>query len=243
MVKIEIIGMIYKSSKYLELLNRELLKEHEKKYRNYFISAKIVANDPTQKIIDLLGKNINVVPFIIYNDKRPNDYYLNRVYRCWNFAGKTSEADIICFVNSDMVFSDGWIESLLDRFDCNIPCSRLIESGKMESGQHGISKNFGQSVDELNFDMWYKYAEKNKIPKVENGGLFMPCLFNKNIFIESGMYPEGNIYADGIGTLNGSVIESGDKYYFNLLYKKYGLKHITVFDSLVYHIQEGEKDE
>lgn len=56
------------------------------------------------------------------------------------------------------------------------------------------------------------------------------------------MYPEGNIYDDGIGTL-GRFVKSGDAYYFDdILRVKYNMKHITVFDSLVYHIQEGEKD-
>ena len=71
----------------------------------------------------------------------------------------------------------------------------------------------------------------------------MPCVFETQRFIESKMYPEGNIYHNGIGKL-GIMIKSGDAYYFqNILENKYDMKHITVFDSLVYHIQEGEKDE
>jgi hypothetical protein len=57
------------------------------------------------------------------------------------------------------------------------------------------------------------------------------------------MYPEGNIYKDGAGTLNGAVVESGDAWFFREFTKKTGRKHITCFDSLVYHIQEGEKDD
>jgi len=56
------------------------------------------------------------------------------------------------------------------------------------------------------------------------------------------MYPEGNIYTDGVGTLNGFV-QSGDDWYFRKLESTYGMRHVTVFDSLVYHIQEGEKDD
>jgi hypothetical protein len=74
-----------------------------------------------------------------------------------------------------------------------------------------------------------------------DGGLFMPCVFEKEKFIESGMYPEGNIYDNGVGNL-GRFIASGDAYYFHHLMNKYGMRHITVFDSMVYHIQEGEKD-
>ena len=71
----------------------------------------------------------------------------------------------------------------------------------------------------------------------------MPCIFNKEQFISSGMYPEGNIYNDGIGTCNGSVILTGDNYFFyEILEKKFSMKHITVMDSIVYHIQVGEMD-
>jgi hypothetical protein len=243
MVKVEIIGMIYKSSKYFQLLNSQLLKEHGKRYKEYEIVCKIVANDPNQIIIDLLSDSKNIVPYIIYSDKNPKDFYLNRVYRCWNFAGKISSAEIICFVNSDMVFSPYWIERLLDNFKDNIPCSRLVESGKLLSGDYAITKNFGQTAGDIMFDKWEKFAVENTEQKILKGGLFMPCLFTKEVFVKSGMYPEGNIYKDGAGTLNGPVLMSGDKYYFDSLEKIYELKHVTIFDSLVYHIQEGEKDE
>ena len=142
-----------------------------------------------------------------------------------------------------MVFSSSWIENLLDNLEGNIPCSRLVESGKLLSGDYAITKNFGQSVTDLQISEWQKFALKNIKHKIKKGGLYMPCLFYKEIFVKSGMYPEGNIYKDGIGTLNGNVIKSGDKYFFELLEKNFNLKHMTIFNSLVYHIQEGEKDE
>ena len=73
----------------------------------------------------------------------------------------------------------------------------------------------------------------------------MPCILQKERFLDSGKYPEGNIYHNGIGTFNsgGQFTKSGDAYYFyDVLTDKYNMKHVTVFDSLVYHIQEGEKD-
>jgi len=141
------------------------------------------------------------------------------VYRCWNYAGKTTKSDNICFVNSDMVFSKDWLKNLLKHHDgINIPCSRLVESGKMLSGTYGISFNCGRNPKEINYELWENMVNFNKSDKLENGGLFMPCIFNKDRFIESGMYPEGNIYRDGIGTLNGFV-ESGDSWYFKKLEK------------------------
>jgi hypothetical protein len=58
------------------------------------------------------------------------------------------------------------------------------------------------------------------------------------------MYPEGNVYSGGIGAYKTTFMRSGDEYYFNdILGKKYGMRQVTAFDSIVYHIQEGEKDE
>jgi hypothetical protein len=237
---IEIISLIFKSLDYLDLIYNEL-KSEKCKVEGWDVSLRIVANDATSEVIDKL-KTLDI-PFTIYKDPKPNDYYLNRVYRCWNYAGKTSKADNICFVNSDMIFNDYWLTNLLKHHNgINIPCSRLIESGKLLSGSHAISYDCGKTPKNINHDLLKIIFNKNKINKIEAGGLFMPCIFEKNKFIECGMYPEGNIYKDGIGTLNG-FIQSGDEWFFKKLNNLYDMKHITIFDSLVYHIQEGEKDE
>jgi len=237
---LEIISLIFKSCDYLDLIYKEL-KSDNCKIEGWEISLRIVANDATPEVISKL-KSLDI-PYTIYNDSKPNDYYLNRVYRCWNHAGETSKADNICFVNSDMVFSKDWLSNLLKHHNGNnIPCSRLIESGKMLSGLHAVSRNCGRNPKNIDYNLWNNVVAETKQDEVKYGGLFMPCIFETKRFIESGMYPEGNIYTDGIGTLNG-FIQSGDDWYFKKLNKEYGMKHITVFDSLVYHIQEGEKDE
>jgi hypothetical protein len=239
---IEIISLIFKSVDYLKLIYNEL-KSDKCKLDGWDVSVRIVANDATPEVIENL-KTLDI-PYTIYNDPKPNDYYLNRVYRCFNHAGKTSKSDNICFVNSDMVFSEGWLFNLLKHHDgINIPCSKLVESGKMLSGTHAISYNCGKTPKDINYTLWNDFVKENKTDEIKDSGLYMPCIFEKNRFIESGMYPEGNIYSDGsIGTLNGGVIQSGDDWYIRKLEKEYNMKHVTVFDSLVYHIQEGEKDE
>lgn len=237
---LEIISLIFKSTDYLDLIYMEL-KSDKCKVDGWDITIRIVANDATKEVLDKL-KTLDI-PYTIYNDPKPDDYYLNRVYRCWNHAGETSTSDNICFVNSDMVFSDGWLENLLKHHDgINIPTSRLVESGKMPSGKHGVSHNCGRGPTSINYDEWNNAVINLKNNSVHDGGLFMPCIIQKERFIESGKYPEGNIYHNGIGTL-GSFVRSGDAWYFyDILTNKYNMRHITVFDSLVYHIQEGEKD-
>ena len=238
---IEIIALIFKSVDYLDLIY-EQLKSDNCKVDGWDVSVRIVANDATDNVIEKL-KTLDI-PHSIYNDTKPNDYYLNRVYRCWNYAGKTSSAENICFVNSDMVFSKNWLANLLKHHNgVNIPCSRLVESGKMLSGKHAMSFDCGRTPKTIDFKTWDSIVDSISIQEVKEGGLFMPCVIKKNLFVESGMYPEGNIYHNGIGTL-GNFVKSGDAYYFyDILSKKYAMKHITVYDSLVYHIQEGEKDE
>jgi len=237
--RVEIIALIFKSVDYLELIYDEITSD-KCKVEGWDIGVRIVANDATEPVLTRL-KELGI-PYTIYNDPKPGDYYLNRVYRCWNYGGRTSEYENICFVNSDMVFSDGWLRNLLKHHNgTNIPTSRLIESGKMPSGTHGVSSNCGRDPKHINYDAWKSVVAKLSVNETHEKGLYMPCVFNTSRFIESGMYPEGNIYTDGVGTLNGFV-QSGDVWYFNKLVSVYGMRHITVFDSLVYHIQEGEKD-
>ena len=239
---VEIIGMIYKSTQYLDLMVSELRKDYCQA-EGWDVGIRVVANDASDVVLDRL-KELNI-PYTTYNDSKSDDYYLNRIYRCWNFAGRTSQYENICFINSDMVFSKDWLSNLLRQHDgTTIPCSRLVESGKMRSGLHAISKNFGKEPRGLDYDGWHGYVEEIRLPERHAGGLYMPCVFVKDRFIESGMYPEGNIYSDGnAGSMVGGVVRSGDDYYFHeVLEKRFGMKHITVFDSLVYHIQEGELD-
>jgi hypothetical protein len=237
---IEIISLIYKSVDYLDFIVNQLKINH--KVDGWDVGIRIVANDATSEVLDRL-KNSDI-PYSIYSDPYPDQYYLNRVYRCWNFAGKSSEYDNICFVNSDMAFSNNWLSNLLKFHNGKyIPTSRLVESGKMLSGMHGISYDCGRKPSEFDSLRWKSYVEKISEDSYYNDGLYMPCIFEKSKFINSGMYPEGNIYVDGIGTLTGRKICSGDKWFFNKLKTDFNMQHITVFNYIVYHIQEGEMSE
>ena len=230
---VEVISLIYKSVDYLNLITNEL-KSNKCVVDGWDVGIRLVLNDATEEVIEAV-KDLDI-PYTIYNDKNPSEYYLNRVYRCWNFAGQSSDYDNICFVNSDMVFSEDWLKNLLEFHDgMNIPCSRLVESGKMQSGTHGVSNNLGKHPHEIQFGKWDAYVKSISRHSAHLGGLYMPCIFEKTRFVESGMYPEGNVWV-------GNRYQSGDDYFFKALTKNYGMKHVTIFDSLVYHIQEGEMD-
>ena len=241
---VEIISLIYKSVDYLNLMINQF-KSDLVKLDGWDVGVRIITNDATTEVLAEL-KNSNI-PYTIFNSSNPNEYYLNRVYKAYNFSVKTSKYDNVCLLNSDNIMSKEWLKNLLKHHDgINIPCSRLIESGKMNSGLHAINlgqNDFGRHANSIKFDDWEYFVKNVKKDIIKEKGLYGSCVFETKRFLESGGYPEGNVYSDGIGTLNGGVIKSSDDFYFHdILENKYSMKHITVFDSLIYHIIEGEKD-
>ena len=243
---IELISLIYQSVDYLKMIHKELTSENNF-VEGWKVNYRIIANDANADVINyLIENNIN---YTIYNDPYPSDFYLNRVYRCWNFSANTSEYDNFCFVNSDMIFSKGWLSNLLKHHQGGvIPCSRLVESGKMPSGKYGVSKYFGNHPKNIDYKFWDMWSAANKEHDTQPGGLFMPCVFEKETFLKSGGYPEGNIFKEGDRLVSGypndrPLFMSGDAYFFKRLEVEHGIRHLTIFDSLVYHIQEGEMSE
>jgi hypothetical protein len=239
---VEIISLIYKSVSFLDFIVDQLQSNFCKSDK-LNVGIRIVCNDATDKVLDYI-KTKNIA-YSIYNDPKPEDYYLNRVYRAWNYSGMSTTYDNIIFVNSDMAFSESWLDNLFKYHDgINIPCSRLVESGKMPSGKWARGYNFGTTPANFNKQAWEDSANISKIPSFGSHGLYMPCLLKTERFKDTGGFPEGNIYSGGIGAHTSQFIKSGDDYYFHdILENEYNMKHITVFDSLVYHMQEGEKDE
>jgi hypothetical protein len=219
-VKVCIVGMIYKSVRYLDFMVDQLT-------RYTSVDFKILANDPTPEVEKHLPNT--GVPYRIRRDERPGDYYMDRVYRGWNDCVDYAEADLAILVNSDMAYSPGWDTALVDSITVeHLVTSRLVESGKMLSGKHGISKDFGRSPDEYKEQAFLRYAKSVRKKHMADGGLYSPVCVWTDKFRRAGGFPEGNI---------GGV--PGDQIAFN----RCGMKHVTNFDSIVYHIQEGEMDE
>jgi hypothetical protein len=84
---IEVVGMVYRSPAFLRFLQQQE------------VCDRIVANDP------LPGLNVETCD--VYHDPKPDDHYLARVYRCWNYCIATSKSEYVCLVNSDMAFAPG----------------------------------------------------------------------------------------------------------------------------------------
>jgi beta-1,4-mannosyl-glycoprotein beta-1,4-N-acetylglucosaminyltransferase len=229
--KIEVISLVYKLTEYVDSIYNELINNYTND-SNYFVSTRIIANDPTpeveKRVLEL------DIPVDIYHDPVPDAYYMKRVYRCYNYAVETSKADYVVLVNSDMIFSKDWLSNMLKNMcDDKVLTGGLVESGKLASGTYAISENYGRSPKEIDKTKWYERAEQLKVSELRPGGLYMPMLINRKKFLEAGKYPEGNLYPS-----QGQVIP-GDVDFFSRL-KKIGVEHFTVFDSWTYHIQEGE---
>tara|TARA_R110002020_G_scaffold154248_2_gene333812 strand:- start:9067 stop:9732 length:666 start_codon:yes stop_codon:yes gene_type:complete len=221
-MKICIIGMVYKSVAYCDFMIDQLSR-----FSDSSIEIKVLANDPTPEVAQHLP-NLGV-PFRIRKDAHPEAHYLERVYRGWNECIEYAEADLAILVNSDMGYSPRWDTALVDSMaDDSIVTSRLVESGKMPSGTHGISKNFGRSPDQYDEAGFLEFAESIKCNRLHTGGLYSPVCLWADKFTQAGGFPEGNI--NGV---------PGDK----IAFERCGMKHQTNFDSIVYHIQEGEMDE
>ncbi|MCE9549371.1 glycosyltransferase family 2 protein, partial [Candidatus Nomurabacteria bacterium] len=151
-LKVVVVALIYRSTGYADFVYKSFLKHSEG------AEFLFIANDATPKIKQYLSeKNI---PHLIFDNENKEEYYLNRVYRAWNYGGMNAPGDVIVFVNSDMAFTKGWLTNLLKNITKNrIVCSRLVESGKLLSGQYAIAKNFGQTYNEFSETEFTEYAE------------------------------------------------------------------------------------
>lgn len=235
MNNIEIIAVVFRSVNFTKFIY-EQLKSKFNLVDGWDVGVRLILNDATQEVLDYV-KTLDI-EYTIYNDTNHNDFIMNRVYRCYNFSAKTSKYDNLCFVNSDMVFSENWLKNLLKHHDNNtIICPMLVESGNVSCGwQFSINKDFGRGTD-VDLEGFYQYAKEISNDSLSDGGSYMPVVFNKAKFFEWGMYPEGDVL-DYSGNNMG-----GDRWFFNKLLDEKGIKHKTVHDSIVYHIQQGEKSE
>ena len=246
---VEVVTLVYQSLDYLNFITNQL-KSDLCKAEGWEVGVRIVANDATDEVLNKLPSL--GIPYSVFNNPDPDEFYLNRVYGAYNYAVESSTYDNVVLVNSDDRFSRGWLDNLLKHHDgVNIPCSRLIESGKMASGMHGVNlgeQHFGRHPNEFDERGWEAWVSNNRLDHTARGGLYMPCLVEKKRFIEAGMFPRGNVFLEN-GLLTAGhpndrpVFKAGDDYFFHdVLEIEYDMKHVTVFDSLVYHIIEGEKD-
>lgn len=233
-IRISVICLIYKSIDYAKLVFTSFTK-----YTHPNVTFEFIANDPTPDLLAYLKSS--KMNYKLYCNKNPKEYHINRVYRAYNFGGMDSDADVIVFVNSDMIFSPNWLENMIKHLNKNtVVTSRVIESGKAMPIDHAVVNNFGV-LTEFDDQAFQKFAKQYAKDGTKNSGGFMPCAIYQDTFKKSGGFPVGPGYV-GIRYDTGQQGMPGDRMLFHHILKDMGIKHITSMDSIVYHIMEGEKD-
>jgi glycosyltransferase involved in cell wall biosynthesis len=241
---VSIICLIYKSIKWLKFVYEQVLQYTDLSNKEFFF----VANDASEAVLNYLQNHY--IPHVVWNNtqEQRQEWFINNVYRAWNYGAMVARGDYLLFINSDMAFSPGWFESLFEKLNGrNCVSSRLVESGKLASGKHGISRNFGRTVEEYDEDNFLEYTKSISQAVVHDDGLFMPLLVRRADFQRVGGYPEGNV-VPGSDLSNPSIAERGEPCVSGdlVLMQKLGsigIQHQTAFDSIVYHFQRGEMDD
>ena len=250
MEKISIISLIFQSTEYAEFVYESVMKYTDEidtgDAEFYF-----VANDATDEVLDFL-KEKNYPHFINNNVRRSEDElyrmgfaypeYITRVYQGYNFGIKQSNNPIITLINSDMSFSPDWLINLMKRLTLEVAVSpKIIQPN--HSFKNPINGSlcehyeFGQTIKTFKEDAFLLKAEELKDDSISTGNLFMPVMLYKENIEKVGYYPEGNL---NFGAYR-RILRTGDEDFFIKL-NAIGVKHINSNDSIVYHFNEGEKD-
>lgn len=243
--KYSIACLIYKSVDWLKFVYEQVLKYTDLSDKEFYF----VANDASEDVLNYLRDNY--IPHYIFNNtpEHRQEWYINNVYRAWNYAAKMAKGDFIVFINSDMAFTPNWLDNLIKSYDgSNCIASRLIESGKLEVGKNGIEKDFGRTIPNYRENDFQRYSQIVSSDEIIDGGLYMPLLIRKDKFEQIGGYPEGNVKKESKDIFYPEIAKkeddliSGDTILIEKL-KSIKVKHQTSYNSLVYHFQCGEMDE
>jgi hypothetical protein len=246
MSDVTVVFMVYRSPRYYDFVADQLSRYE------LDCSATIMcfANDPMPELEEHLKRNRHPgFRTVVRNSRRPRENPLQDVYGAWNMAVLAAETELVCLVNSDMAFSDFWLDPLLTAHHAGyLPTSRLVESGNLDSPE-GVESmpQFGQTLSEFKQAEWEAFAESERLKAVGpeqtiDGQLFMPVVFDRKEFLELGGY--GNNVNRIVPIPGGrgyqNEVHSGDRLFFDMMTRIKGRKHVTVRNSMCYHLQEGE---
>ena len=246
---VTLVCLIYEGVDWLEFAYGELLMLQEELEPG---AAEILfcANDPTEEVVEFLVSNN--IPHVIYRNSDPEEHYLSRVYRAYNYAVTVAKSDYCLLVNSDMAFTPGFLTQMLNaKAPDALIVGQLVESGTLLPGPQAIKKNFGKNLRKFKREKFINFASRIDGPKSKSGGLFMPLLVRSDTFLELGSFPEGNLTPDSLpdylsGKSKPVISKPGEKCVSGdaAMFKKaelLGIRHQTNTDAVAYHFQEGEK--
>lgn len=227
--RFSIVCLVYKSVEWLKFVYEQAFKYTNMADKEFIF----IANDSSEEVLNYLRDN-DIPHYSFGNNSQNSEKSINRVYRAYNFAANKAKGDFLVFIHSDMAFSPGWFDNLWNFYNgSNCISSRLVESGKLRSGQYGIERDFGGDYSNFREDEFIAYVKAISYPGVVDGGLFMPLLIRKEHFQAVGGCPE-EIAPEEPCILGFEVL--------NRKLQSRGIQHQTAFDSIVYHFQSGESE-
>lgn len=246
---VTLVSLIYKDIEWLEFQYSQMLKLQTDMPMGK-VKILFIANDATEEVLDFLKDNL--IPHKAVTTRRDEkEWFINSVYRAYNKGVEFAQTEYVYLVNSDMAYTRGTLSKVYERRDPKVLlASRLVELGVLESGKHGIERSFGSSPRSFRERDFSRFARSILEAKTVDGGLYMPLLVHRKTFLELGGFPEGNITRESLGEyLNGSapviaelgeLLIPGDQA-FVLRAQRSQVIHKTVFDSIAYHFQAGER--
>lgn len=248
---VTLISLIYAGVDWLEFQYSELLQ-----LKNEFgpgeVEILFIANDASESVVNFL--NSNSIPYkAAPGRKSQSEWYINSVYRAYNFGVKEAKGEYVLLTNSDMSYAPGFLYSMMQqRSPSKYLVGKLVESGRLKPANLAIKRNFGKTLEKFKREKFYKFADKIATDSLTPGGLFMPCLVNRKVFLNKGGFPEGNIRLSSLQkyieigrseiATHGEQLIPGDLAFIKAL-ESNKINHLTVGSAVAYHFQEGEKSE
>lgn len=248
---VTLISLIYGGVDWLEFQFSELLQ-----LKNEFgpgeVEILFIANDASESVINFLKSNS--IPYkSAPGRKSESEWYINSVYRAYNFGVKEAKGDYVLLTNSDMSYAPGFLYSMMQqRSPSKYLVGKLIESGRLKPSNLAIKKNLGKTLEKFKREKFYRIANKIASNSLSPAGLFMPCLVDRQVFLDRGGFPEGNLVPQSLESyvksgnyvlaLQGDPVISGDFAFVKRLESE-GFQHETLNSAIAYHFQEGEKSE
>jgi GT2 family glycosyltransferase len=246
---ISIITLIYRSTRYADAVYASLHR-HTPQLRDGGAEFFFVANGATNGVLKHL--QARGYPHIVneVDELTEPDLFalgigptvaVHRGYIGWNAGIRAARGDRIVLVGSDMLMSPGWLDGLLECDDGKTaPTSFLVEPGHKCGPFPGMDRiDLGRHPDAVDEPVWLATAASVRRPGERRaGGAFQPGILRRSWLDEVGLFPDGNLAGDSLGT----VREYGDRDLYKRL-ASIGVEHVTAMGSVVYHIGEGEMDE
>jgi glycosyltransferase involved in cell wall biosynthesis len=248
---VTLISLIYAGVDWLEFQFGELLKLQQEVGANV-VEILFVANDASEDVINFLDRN--AIPYVCAPGRSDvNEWYINSVYRAYNYGVRCAKGEYVVLTNSDMAYSPGFLIQLMkNRSSHTYLVAKLVESGRLTPAKSAIRKNFGKKLTEFKRHKFLKFAERQVRAGSSLGGLFMPVIVSREHFLSAGAYPEGNVPLQSLDSyvktgyceaaLKGEPVIPGDFAFVKRL-ESLGWMHRTLNSAIAYHFQEGEKSE